>query len=124
MPARRSEICDVLAVRRPAMVCMISAFGPPLLSPLSLRRIALVGGVIAELLHGVDRVLGAQHRKAGGWIAASDRSVAGGAGRNAAGAIAAAIQLLPACQYDGSASSPVVVCCEKYAPEILHVLVT
>src|ERR1700683_5163558 len=85
------EIADVL--RRQAAGDGMHDLGVRTAAALAfvIARIALVGGVFAELLHGVDRMLGPQHRKAGGWIAASYRSVARHAGRNAARAIPDAI---------------------------------
>jgi len=69
-------------------------------------RIALVGGVIPELLHGVDRVLRSQRRVA---RAGLPRPTGPWQARQAGMARARSpprYSFSPACQYDGSAPGP------------------
>src|ERR1700676_152521 len=95
---------------------------PAVALALVITRIALVGGVIPELLRGIDRVLGAQHRKARGRVAASDRPMAGNAGRNIARAIAAAIELLARLPIGWISLQTGARLLREIRPEILHVL--
>src|ERR1700676_980466 len=86
------EIADILWRQAPRDGLHYLGVRPAAALALVVTRIALVRRVLAELLHGIDGVLGTQHRIAGGRIAAPDRPMAGHAGRDVARAIAAAIE--------------------------------
>src|SRR5579859_7275196 len=57
-------------------------------------RAASSRGIVVQLFHDVNRVLAAKRRELRGLVAESGGSMAGHAGRNAAGAVTGAIQLL------------------------------